>query len=647
MKFGMNPGPYYRSNRSTTHIMMELMIGLAVIWLSAIVFYFIQSSANGVLAIVNPIIAMVTAVVVEALFMLPKTIKEKRSFKDLLDDVFHSYGYVSGMILALILPVATSWYAIVVSTIIGVGVAKMLFGGFGHNIFNPAIVGRIICQTCFLDKMAYDAEITTGATITTAMGSNGWSLDLLNTGHISFIDLLFGNYRGALGETFTIILLIVGIVLVIRKVIDWRAPVIYLATIYVATFIMGLCGGYGVDSFEYALVQVALGGVMFGAVFCLTDPVTSPTSRAGRVFFGMGAALITMLIRYCASAPEGVAYSILFMNLFTPLIDLAVKGLSKEKTRRNIITTSVMGAVAIVGGLYLGFSKIDKMGFFNYEYSFADKTGEFTATINYAGAKDGIESYDVSVTGYVATNTEHNFGDVRTVFAGALDKYENGTEYPNYQFVVNDNGTSLDLTYEKDDAEQTIEGVLKLKTDNTNDTYTIVDSVSGYYLPTDVSTEEAVYSLEIADDYSIILTMADGHTSQDNNSMSYASMSFTIDIDYENKVVVATHLKSTGAGGGYGDAMLDFENTPYAPYLSDEAAMKLLNFYATYVNITTPVPFSTYEKYNTQTALIDTVNSDLHVGATYTANGFMYMMNRVIEYAQYYHQSLSAGKVVR
>ena len=121
----------------------------------------------------------------------------------------------------------------------------------------------------------------------------------------------------------------------------------------------------------------------------------------------------------------------------------------------------------------------------------------------------------------------------------------------------------------------------------------------------------------------------------------------TIDIDYENKVVVATHLKSTGAGGGYGDAMLDFENTPYAPYLSDEAAMKLLNFYATYVNIITPVPFSTYEKYNTQTALIDTVNSDLHVGATYTANGFMYMMNRVIEYAQYYHQSLSAGKVVR
>ena len=314
MKFGMNPSPYYRSKRSTSHIMSELFIGLSIIWLCAIIYYFTTGAMNGVRAIVNPVVAMLTAVVVEALFMLPKHIKEKKNFKDLIVKLLKSYGYISGLILALLLPVATSFYAIIISTIVAIAVGKMVFGGFGYNIFNPAILGRIFCQTAFLSNMAYDSEIATGSTVTTFLGNSGWSLEMLQYGDYSLVDLLLGTYRGTLGETFTIIILIVGIILMIRKVIDWRAPTFYLGSIFLASLFMGLIGGYGLSSFEFALVQISIGGIMFGAIFCITDPVTSPTSPAGRIIFALGAALVTILIRFLGAATEGVAYSIFIMN---------------------------------------------------------------------------------------------------------------------------------------------------------------------------------------------------------------------------------------------------------------------------------------------------------------------------------------------
>ena len=122
MKFGMNPSPYYRGKRSTTQIMAELMIGLAVIWVCAIIFYFTRGAENGVRAIVNPIIAMAVSVLVEALFMLPKHLKEKGNFASLITKLLNSYGYVTGMILALLLPVGTSIFAIVVSSIFAIAV---------------------------------------------------------------------------------------------------------------------------------------------------------------------------------------------------------------------------------------------------------------------------------------------------------------------------------------------------------------------------------------------------------------------------------------------------------------------------------------------------------------------------------------------
>ena len=660
MKFGMNPSPYFRSKRSTTQIMLELLIGLSVIWICAIVYYFTLSSANGVRAIVNPLIAMLTAVVTESLFMLPKHIKEKGSFVGLLKKLLNSYGYITGMILALLLPVATSVYAIVISTIFSIAVGKMLFGGFGHNIFNPAILGRIFAQTAFLSKMAYDTEIATGATVTTMLGHNGWSLEMMKYTDISLGDLLLGSYRGALGETFTAVLLVVGVVLVLRKVIDWRAPVFYVGTIFVSGVLMGLIGGYGVDSFEFALVQIASGGVMFGAVFCLTDPVTSPTSPSGRITFVLGSALITMLIRYFGAAPEGVAYSILIMNALTPLIDSTVRGLSNQFTRKKVITTCVMGALAITSGCVAGASKVEKAAFVNYKNStLMNKTGDLTSTVQKVSEKGGIAKYQVAVSGYIGANTAFELGNINELFSNELAAYQKYfTDAENYKkasFKIKKSGSSriLQVSYVdiKDNGTRKTEDV---KVDDKSFDLKPIQSESGKWVVgtfvTEYSTETypATYDVTLKNDV-LILTFADDHNSSLENNASYASVSFYVSMNFKKREIVSTELISCGGGGGYGDVLVSDKGgsaSNYFEYMNNKE--KAVAFYNNYIKIDNPVSFDAFTKelytsYLDVTALTDPEGgAPIHVGATYTALGYVTLMQRVIEYAEAEHTS---GKV--
>ena len=163
--------------------------------------------------------------------------------------------------------------------------------------------------------------------------------------------LFTGWYAGAIGETSALLILIVGAVLAYRQVIDWRVPVVYLGAIFVFTAIIAaFCGigSYnGLPGFIwYPLVHLLSGGVVFGAVFMLTDPVTSPTSAQGRVLFALGAAILTVLIRMKANLPEGCLFSILIMNMLTPLIESAMDG--KQLVIRNRARKAFAG-LAIIG----------------------------------------------------------------------------------------------------------------------------------------------------------------------------------------------------------------------------------------------------------------------------------------------------------
>ena len=266
-----------------------------------------------------------------------------------------SFGWITAIILTLMCPISIRPYALGVSTFFAIFFAKLLFGGFGNNIFNPAAVGRAIVFATF---MGATTDVITSATPTTVIASEfNWLVtnpemikDMMSEiGGIG--KLLTGWYPGAIGETSAIIILLVGVVLSIRRVIDWRVPAVYLGSIFVLAAGIALLRGVGsydgIPGFLwYPLVHVLTGGVVFGAVFMLTDPVTSPTSAQGRCIFALGAAIITVLIRVKANLPEGCLYSILMMNMLTPMIE---KGLEGKQLALRKKATIIFSIVAVVG----------------------------------------------------------------------------------------------------------------------------------------------------------------------------------------------------------------------------------------------------------------------------------------------------------
>ena len=246
---------------------------------------------------------------------------------------------------------------------------KLLFGGFGQNIFNPAAVGRAVIFAAFT---GVSTNIITSATPTTVMAttyhwlpSNASVLDTFLDQFGGFFGLALGTYAGAIGETFTILILIMGVILSIRQIIDWRVPVVYLGTIFVLTAIVALLTGidsyHGVPGFIwYPVLHLVTGGVVFGGVFMLTDPVTSPTSASGRVMFAMGAAIITVLIRLKANLPEGCLYSILLMNMFTPWIESIFDGKQLELVKKSRIGFICLAIIGLAVSFYAA-SSIEKV----------------------------------------------------------------------------------------------------------------------------------------------------------------------------------------------------------------------------------------------------------------------------------------------
>lgn len=329
MKFTFNVSPNLRQGQSTKRIMFELMLGLAVVYLFSLFYYFSEYGASYALqAVLLLLVALVVALVTESVFAL--VLK-----KDMKQYLSGSFGWITAIILTMMCKIDITPYALGVATFFSIFFGKLLFGGFGNNIFNPAAFGRAVIFNAFIGTTT---NVVTSATPLTILGTNFSWMPGTEKAIQSMMDsvggittLFTGWYPGAIGETSALLIIIVGIVLSIRHVIDWRVPTVYLISIFVLTAAVALL--CGIDSYNglpgfiwYPCVHVLSGGVVFGAVFMLTDPVTSPTSAQGRTLFALGAAIITVLIRLKANMPEGCLYSILIMNMLTPLIESAMDG---------------------------------------------------------------------------------------------------------------------------------------------------------------------------------------------------------------------------------------------------------------------------------------------------------------------------------
>ena len=283
--------PHIHSGRSTSRIMLDVLIALLPATVAGTVIFGLRS-----LLVVG--ICVATCVGLEALFNY--ITKKDQTVGDLS-------AAVTGLLLGLNLPANLPLWQAVVGSVFAIVVVKCLFGGIGQNLVNPAITARVFMLVAF-------GSMATAAQPVVATDAVSSATPLAAEKMPSLLDLFLGLHGGAIGETCAAALLLGGIYLLIRRVITWHIPVVYIATVFVFSFLME--GTYAGD----ALSMVLSGGLFIGAFFMATDYVTSPATPWGKVIFGLGCGLLTGLIRYFGSYPEGVSFAILFMNILTPYI---------------------------------------------------------------------------------------------------------------------------------------------------------------------------------------------------------------------------------------------------------------------------------------------------------------------------------------
>lgn len=290
-KLHISASPHIHSNRSTWNIMLDVILALLPATVAGILIF-------GLSALFVIITCVVTAVVCEALFNL--ITKRTQTVKDLS-------AVVTGLLLALNLPANIPLWQAVIGTVFAILIVKCFFGGLGCNIVNPAITGRVFMLVAFgaMSKAAFPVDSVSSATPLVDLG-NGAVPDLL--------DLFLGTVGGSIGETSALALLIGFIYLLIRKVISWHIPVAYIATAFLFTFAIQ-------GDVTVSLAYILSGGLFIGAIYMATDYVTSPTTPAGKLIFGICAGIITVLIRFWGQYPEGVSFAILLMNILTPFLD--------------------------------------------------------------------------------------------------------------------------------------------------------------------------------------------------------------------------------------------------------------------------------------------------------------------------------------
>ena len=292
----ISASPHIHSGRSTWRIMLDVIISLLPATVAGCIIF-------GMRALLVVALTVACSVGFEALFNL--ITKRKQTLGDLS-------AVVTGLLLSLNLPATVPLWQCVIGALFAIVVVKCLFGGLGCNPVNPAITARVFMLVSFgsMAKAAFPTVVDTVAGAT----------PLASGGTTSLTDLLLGLHGGSIGETCAIALLAGFIYLLVRRVISWHLPVTFVGTVFVLT----LCFG-GFD-FQAALAAVLSGGLLIGAIFMATDYVTSPSTAWGKVIFGVGAGLITFVIRYAyvksgTGITEGVSYAILLMNIITPFID--------------------------------------------------------------------------------------------------------------------------------------------------------------------------------------------------------------------------------------------------------------------------------------------------------------------------------------
>ena len=348
-KFEVSCSPHIKSPESISTVMWTVVAALipaGVVGLHRFGWH------AGFVMLVSIASAVLTEAVIQKLRGVEVTVRDGSAF-------------VTGLLMAYVLPPGVKWYVAAVGSFVAIAAAKQCFGGLGRNFFNPALVGRAFVQFAFPTQVSLAKAWPIIKSTDFAEGFRGnilgsdavsgaspltYAKELINTrrigefdlsrvaeqvgggiGGYSVKDLFFGNIPGTIGEVSAAALILGGLFLLWRGYIKWQVPVFYIGAVALLTFVMPIRGVDGSLMWisgalaplgaDWVALQVFGGGLMLGAFFMATDMVTTPLSGKGQAIFGLGCGVLVAAIRLYGGYPEGVCYSILIMNAATPVID--------------------------------------------------------------------------------------------------------------------------------------------------------------------------------------------------------------------------------------------------------------------------------------------------------------------------------------
>ena len=289
----ISSSPHIHGKKTTTSIMLDVIIALLPATIAGFLIFGLKALS---------VVMMCIGVSVISEFVFNKLAKKEDTTSDLS-------AVVTGLLLGLNLPADTPLWQAAVGSIFAIVIVKCIFGGLGCNLVNPAITARVFMLVAFTTLAKPSFPVDSVATATPLV-------DLAGGKTPELLDLFLGNVGGAIGETSKLALLIGGIYLICRKVISPVMPLSFIGTVFVLTLLVNDF------SLSAGLYQILSGSLFIGAFFMATDYVTSPATAKGKLIFGFGAGLITVLIRFWGVYPEGVSFAILLMNILNPYINV-------------------------------------------------------------------------------------------------------------------------------------------------------------------------------------------------------------------------------------------------------------------------------------------------------------------------------------
>lgn len=344
--------PYLRRpNANVSRMMRDVVIAL----LPITIFAFISFGWSAVSVLLASVLSMVGT---EYIYyqIKDKIAGEKFKWKNKSFSLYNYSAAVSGLIYGLTLPDDSPMWIVVICGALGILLAKLFFGGLGQNVFNPAAVARVLVVVNYATSVAYTNHVDASAGATAlSMTNNNMFFDRAVLDTYPMWQLFTGvGIPGSIGEVSALLIIIGAIYLAFRTSFEVRIPIAYVGTVFVLASAVAIYKGLGI---WYPMYHIFSGAVLFGAVFMATDPITSPITKPGRIYFGFGLGVLTFIIRLFGAYPEGVVFSILIMNMFVPTFDYFKWTNSKFSKRQYWIFALIVIitiAVVLVGVNYVG-----------------------------------------------------------------------------------------------------------------------------------------------------------------------------------------------------------------------------------------------------------------------------------------------------